>query len=294
MSRVQIFWDPSGFELDSLGDKQYLATSDGDTPTVSVSIRMLSIDTPELHYPGNQKPSRYDGTLLEMANWIQAGKAPISDGLAAYLYPRLATGTAGSLHEQQALAAKAYFQDLLAQRLTRPNGTTRRVFLRAADQPFDQYGRLLAYMSPEYTAKEREGMSRRDRATFNLLMVESGWAAPFIIYPSLPSYYDLVIFQEAARAAFEERRGAYAHQLMLTGYEYRMCIRLHGLVKKLESADRVTASDRTWIERYCADMTTREIFYPEDYHRVPPYNRIFILPKDVNEAVGKMSLTPGI
>jgi len=48
-----------------------------------------------------------------------------------------------------------------------------------------------------------------------------------------------------------------------------------------------------WISRFCADMTTKEIFPPQDYYRVLPYNRIFIWPQDVAEAVGKMNLVPG-
>jgi len=40
-------------------------------------------------------------------------------------------------------------------------------------------------------------------------------------------------------------------------------------------------------------MTTREIFEPQDYYKVLPYNRIFIWPEDVTEAVGKMNLVPG-
>lgn len=39
-------------------------------------------------------------------------------------------------------------------------------------------------------------------------------------------------------------------------------------------------------------MTTREIFDPQNYHKVAPYNRIFIWPKDVAEAVGRMNLLP--
>ena len=60
MSKLKIFWDPKGFELDTLGKKKYLKATDGDTPYVSTPIRMLSIDTPEVHYPGNQKPSKQD------------------------------------------------------------------------------------------------------------------------------------------------------------------------------------------------------------------------------------------
>ena len=69
-------------------------------------------------------------------------------------------------------------------------------------------------------------MSPMERATFNLLMVDSGWAAPFPIYPSLPRYRDLVLLQNCARTACETGRGAWAAPLMLTGYEFRMCVRM--------------------------------------------------------------------
>lgn len=193
MSQVKIFWDPKGFELDALGVKEYLKATDGNTPYVSTAIRTLSIDTPEVHYPGNQKPSRHDAKLARLADWIQAGQAPVGSGLGKYLYPKLATGTAGTLQEKQGQSATAKFKELLEEKLTRPNGFKRRVFLRAADQPFDRYGRLLAYMAPSYSAKELVSMSRKEQATFNLLMVQSGWAAPFPIYPSIPGYRDLVM-----------------------------------------------------------------------------------------------------
>jgi hypothetical protein len=39
-------------------------------------------------------------------------------------------------------------------------------------------------------------------------------------------------------------------------------------------------------------MTTREVFFPQDYFKVKPYNRIFVWPDDISEAVGKMNLLP--
>ena len=169
MSQVKIFWDPKGFELDALGTKTYLKAADGDTPYVSMPIRMLSIDTPEVHYPGNQKPSKHDAKLAQFATWIQQGKAPLSEGLGQYLYPKLVTGTAGTLQEEQGHSATDKFKELIEEKLTRPSGRKRSVFLRAANQPFDRYGRLLAYMAPSYSAEERTSMSRKERATFNLL-----------------------------------------------------------------------------------------------------------------------------
>jgi hypothetical protein len=40
-------------------------------------------------------------------------------------------------------------------------------------------------------------------------------------------------------------------------------------------------------------MTTRQIYEPQSYIKVEPYNRIFIWPEDVTEAVAKMNLVAG-
>ncbi len=294
MPDVKIFWDPSGVTVDSLGSKEFLRATDGDTPYVSISIRMLSIDTPETHYPGRGRPSRQDENLSQLADWIVQGKAPISDGLAAYLHPRLASGKAGSLQEMQGEKAKQGFVDLLNRLLTKPDGTKRSLFIRTADQPFDQYGRLLAYIAPSYTAEELITLSRWERATLNVLMVRLGWAASFIIYPSLPKYDDLTMLHGAAKEAYLAGRGIWADALMLTGYEFRMVVKLHSVTARMVAGEKLSERERkSWIERYCFDLTTREIFYPEDYYRVAPYNRAFVWPQDVSEAVGKLNLTPG-
>jgi len=294
MSDVQIFWDPSGIELDSLGNKQYLRATDGDTPFISVSIRMLSIDTPEVHYPGNTKPSKHDEKFVQLADWIQQGKAPISDDLAAFLHPRLAAGAVGTMHEEQGKKATEFFKDLVEQKLSRPNGSKRTVFIAVGDQPFDEYGRLLAYMAPNYSAEERASMTRKERATFNLLMVASGWAASFPIYPSLPSHSDLELLQEAGQWALEHQNGAWDEPLMLTGYEFRSAYRLYEITSQLVKGKKLSAKEReAWIYRYCLDMTTREIFYPQNYYKVAPYNRIFIWPENITEAVANLNLLPG-
>lgn len=296
MANPAIFWDPNGIELDMLGSKKYLRATDGDTPYVSISIRMLSIDTPEVHYPGNSKPSRQDEPLAELAGWMEQGKAPIKPDLAEFLHPRLASGRAGTLQEEQGKQAAEAFQALVEEKLSKPNSNRKRsVYLRAADQHFDQYGRLLAYMAPSYSAKERAQMSLRERATFNLMMVEQGWAAPFPIYPSIPKHADLVLLREVGQEAVENGRGVWANPLTLTGYEFRMCVKLYDITKKLVQGRKLSGSRRSaWISRYCVDMTTREIHYPQDYFKVPPYNRIFIWPNDVTEAVGRLNLVPAV
>ncbi len=293
MAQVKIFWDPTGLTVDSLGKKRYLRATDGDTPYISMSIRMLCIDTPEVHYPGNQKPSRQDANLAQLATWIQQGKAPVRRELGDHLHPKLATGKAGTLQWEQGEKATTVFKNLLEEKLTRRKGLKRRIFLRAADAHFDQYGRLLAYMAPSYTRKELESMSRMDRATFNLLMVETGWAASFPIYPSVPRYPDLVLLRKVGKDAFDNKKGAWADPMTLTGYEFRMCVRLYQVTKKLLSGRKLSSAEKYgWITRYCVDMTTREVFYPQDYIKVKPYNRIFIWPNDVAEAVATMNLLP--
>lgn len=293
MAQVRIFWDPTSLEVDSLGKKRYDRATDGDTPYIIMSIRMLSMDTPEVHYPGVQKPSKQDANFAQLAAWIQQGKAPVQRGLGDYLRPKLATGRAGTLQEEQGEKATDEFKKLLDKKLTGSKGRRRRLFIRAADQHFDQYGRLLAYIAPYYTAKELESMSRKERATFNLMMIENGWAATFPIYPSIPSYLDLVLLQEAAKEAFDKKGGIWADPMTLAGYEFRMCVRLHEITKRLVNRERLSRRERYgWISRYCVDMTTREVFYPQDYFKVKPYNRIFVWPDDVAEAVAKMNLLP--
>ncbi|NPD88062.1 MAG: nuclease [Asgard group archaeon] len=293
MTKVKIFWDPRGYTLDSVGQKDFLKTTDGDTPYVSISIRMLSVDTPEVHYPGNENPKNHDGKFKELADWIKEKKAPINPGLGDYLQKKLATGKAGTLQKEQGELATKEFEKLLDRKLTKPDGRKRKVFLRTADENFDQYGRLLAYIAPSYTKTERNALSYKEMATFNLLMIESGWGASFPIYPSLPKYKDLVLLQEAAKNAFNNKSGAWKNPNTLTGYEFRMCHRLWKVTKKLVDGDNLNSYEKYgWVERYCFDMTTLTIYEPQEYYKVKPYNRIFIWPKDVHLAVGKLNLKP--
>ena len=289
MSDLKIFWQTAGFTLDSVGDKKLTSISDGDTPKIEVPIRMLSIDTPETF--GN--PEGKDGPFAELAQWMREGKAPIDRELAQHLIPRLETGDAGTRQETQGNDAKEAFQRFLDERLTRPSGSIRRLFVRASDQPFDRYGRLLAYIAPDYNREERMAMSRRERATFNFNMVDSGWAATFILYPNIPNELDLPMFHDAARDAAAQGRGAWADPLVLTGYEYRMMDRLHGITEDIVNGVEVTSQRRYgWITRYCADMTTAKLYRPQDYFKVAPADRLFLWPEDVRKAVGELNLVP--
>ena len=96
---------------------QILDVSDGDTPRISMSVRMLSVDTSEVHYPGTTNPAKNDGALQELAQWISQGKAPIDPGLGSYLVSRLQSGKAGTLQKAQGDAAPAAFRSLLDEKV---------------------------------------------------------------------------------------------------------------------------------------------------------------------------------
>jgi endonuclease YncB( thermonuclease family) len=292
---LRIFWTPNGVNLDQLGEKKLREIVDGDTPKIDISIRMLSIDTPEKSVTARGLSKDEIRTLTEPTrNWIASGASPVPSGLAAHLLPRLDRPDVAEAHWKQGAQATDFHKQITDERLAKPGGGTRRMFLRAADERFDQYGRLLAYTAPSYDFAERQQMTRRERATFNFNMIDQGWAATLIIYPSIPGELDLPMVQDAARRAVEEQRGAWADPQMLTGYEYRMLERLVLMFQKVEAGKRLSSADLGgWITRYCADISTGEIYAPTQYYRVAPWNRLFLWRNDVRAAVGQLNLHRG-
>lgn len=291
--KTEILWTTAGINLPSLGSRSLVDVSDGDTPNIRMPIRMLSIDTPEVTAKSAERAAQIDQQFLELVGWIRAGQAPVSKAFADYLLPKLETGQAGSLQFTQGKSASSFYKNKINERLTRPSGSKRKLFIRAPEEPFDNYGRLLAYVAPSYSAKELKGMSRRERATFNLNLVESGWAAPFILFPNIPGELDLPLFLEAAEEAQETGAGQYSNPLSLPGYEYRMCEKLYRITKKKLSGESLSYPDMLgWRSRYCADMRTRRLYGPESYFSVPAPYRIWIWPDDVQSAIGMLNLIP--
>lgn len=287
---VQLFWDPEGFQLDYLGTKQSGGDpADGDTPYVRLPVRMLGIDTPETSYPGAGSAEKVDSKLYELAMLLKSGVYTVDEDLANYLIPKLETGYAGTLQKEQGIEAKEYFKHLMQQRLTRTSGRQRSLFMYSAGEPFDHYGRLLAYIAPKYTNEELMAFPPNERGTFNYLMLKSGWAASIMIYPNLPKDSDLRMTHTAMKDAYEKGKGAWADPLMLTGYEYRMCIKMYNAIKRLDDGE-FKISPSNYTSRFCVDMTTQLVYYPDEYFNVAPYNRIFVWAKDIRQAVGELNL----
>ena len=291
---VQILWTPAGQNLPSLGSKALVDVTDGDTPNVRMPIRMLSIDTPEVTASSEAGAKKIDARFSKLAGWLKDGTAPVSAAFRDYILPKLETVAAGSLQLEQGQAASAFYKAKIEERLTRPGSTRKRsLFVRSTDDPFDEFGRLLAYVAPSYSRAERESMTRAERATFNLDLIESGWAAPFILFPSIPGELDLTLFLAHAVDAIENARGQYADPLSLPGYEYRMCEKLYRIAKKLDDGDDLSWPEQLeWRSRYCADMRTRELRTPEDYMSIPIAYRLWIWPQDLQRAIGLLNLVP--
>ncbi|WP_394971546.1 thermonuclease family protein [uncultured Croceitalea sp.] len=289
MAEIPIFWDPKGIELNQLGKKSKSGDpADGDTPYVRMPIRMLGIDTPETSYLGGENTA--NNKLAELKSLLETGNydAWIDSDLKAILLPKLLN--AGTLQITQGLAAKDFFKQLMNQRLTKPNGNNRSLFVRSADEHFDRYGRLLAYVAPSYTKTELSSVTFDERKTFNLLLLESGWASSILIYPNLPKNSDLRLAREGTKAAFENGLGAWNTPKMLTAYEYRMCMKLYSQCKKAKASEGFFIKESSWVQRYCVDMTTLKIYNPQRYHKVKPYDRLFIWGDDIRKAVGELNL----
>ncbi|MGV0812766.1 thermonuclease family protein [Mycolicibacterium boenickei] len=291
---VQIFWSPSGVSLPSLDTKSLVDIHDGDTPSIRMPVRMLSIDTPEVTARSAEGAARVDAKLAQLAQWIQErpGDVPISRRYAEFLVPKLSTGTAGTLQFTQGTAAADFAKTNAEQRLTRADGTKRLLFVRTADTPFEGHGRLLAYIAPNYSKAELESIPRAERSTFNLDMVRAGWAVPFIIYPSIPGELDLPLMLEAAENAVDNKLGIWADEHSLAAYEYRSAERLHAIAKAIIVDNKPVGDRFSWRERYCVDMRTRVLFGPEDYFQIDPVYRLWLWQADVREAVARLNLTP--
>lgn len=281
-------WRPEGRTLAVEDSFPLIDVTDGDTPGIRMPIRMLSVDTPEVTARRPSRAREWDRRLERLADWIEAGLAPIEPGLAASLLPRL-RGGAGTLQYEQGLEASAFLKDRVAARLRSPGGGMRKLFIRTADLPFDGNNRLLAYVAPNYTEAEREEIPPGRRPTFNLELVASGWASPFVIYPSLPKAADLRLLVEAAERAVAEGRGAWGEPRSLPGYEYRMAEKLYFVTERLVAGE-AGVDARGWRSRYCADMGTRQLFGPEAYMGVPHHRRLWIWPDDLEEARERLDL----
>lgn len=262
-------------------DRKFLRIIDGDSPVVEQSIRMVSCDTPEKsNYAG--KPETAQPKLDLCRDRLEDGfYDDIPEPLRDYFLSKL-TPDAAERHINAADDATDALKNLVEERLTRPSGSRRRMATIPTGELIDRYGRLLAYIAPWYGSSESDPLPPRDdprRDTFNLNMIENGWAAFFPIYPSLPKNKDFNRAILAAETAWTDKRGAwekYGEDLLLA-YEYRACIKLAG-------AETASKGIKAAFQRVCVDLRSLKVVGEFGFYNVPPCYRMWIWLDDLEEA----------
>lgn len=268
--------------------RQLFRTSDGDTPVIEQPVRMVSCDTPEkAGYAG--LPPTSQPKLDRCRERLQNGfYAALPAGLRNYLIARLGPEAAAD-HIEAGNSASAVFDGVLDTRLTRPNGTKRPVAVIATGEIVDRYGRMLAYLAPWFSNAPSDPLPPAGspaRRTFNLEMIELGWAAFFPVFGSLPKDADMNLAIAAAEAAWLGQLGAWADfgPEFLLAYEYRACI-------KLGTADTAAEGIAAAFQRHCVDLQTLTNVGPFGFDQVPPPYRLWIWADDVAEATDALGLS---
>ncbi len=255
--------------------------SDGDTPTIDQPIRMVSCDTPEkAQYAGGPAKSqpKLDACRERLSgNFYQSLPRALRD----YFIARL-TDDAAERHVEAGTRAWAVFQEVLDRRLVRPDGNRRSLAVIPTGEVIDSYGRMLAYLAPWFAGTDADPLPPRDdprRRTFNLEMVENGWAAFFPIYPSLPNNADFNLAIAAAATAWDEKRGAWEEfgEDLLLAYEFRACIKL-GTAATAEEGIAAT------FQRVCVDLRDMRAVGLYGFSEVPPPYRMWIWESDMAAA----------
>ncbi len=272
MPLLKLNYEPEHLKL---GDEaKWVSSTDGDTPAIQIPVRMLGMDAPELHFGGANEtnPGKYDAA---MATFLTQAGAALDPGLKAHLEPRL-QNNASTRHIEAGKAAHQHFEAMSKTRLERFDKkgkplTPRKLFIMVAEEVFDKHGRMLAYVNANYTAKERQSIPAAKRPTFNLQMMQEGQAASLLIYPNVPADKDLKLVQAGVQAARAGKLGFWADEQALLAYEFRWIV------------DTINGT-RQGPDRFCGDVTTGQLFPPQQYYQVDPENRLFFYGEDVGEA----------
>jgi endonuclease YncB( thermonuclease family) len=286
---------PLTVNLPDLGERKHkpfartlLKTSDGDTPQILQPIRMVSCDTPEkAHYAGS--PPTAQATLNTARQRLSSGFYSMLPGaLREYLADRLGADAAAR-HIGAGIRASQEFERLQEERLARPSGNPRRLAIIPTGEVIDAYGRMLAYIAPFYAGGASDPIPPKNdprRATFNLNMVASGWAAFFPVYPSLHQPDDFNRVLNAAELAWQEKRGPWNEfgADLLLAYEFRMCVKL---ARAASAAEGLAGA----FQRSCVDLRSMKNVGPHGFPSVPPPYRLWIWNKDVADATQKLGLT---
>ena len=175
--------------------------------------------------------------------------------LRKYLEPKLTKESIG-IHKNLGFEARDFFESILEEDLV----------LSFEREVFDRYERPLVYLAA------------KDQDTYNLRLVQAGYALPYFIYPNAVSpaeegefiYDTLEKMRDATVKAKENNLGIWEYiDRTLLPMELRFLTRRELPVK------------------YCADLENGLLYSPQYYFKMPIENRLFFYPKDVLAALQK-------
>jgi hypothetical protein len=199
------------------------AVKDGDTIGVafdgSQSIRFLGIDTPEKSYKapfrldsrGNpifveigSHAAEWDSYLIDAISPGGQHGAPLTDSLRQRLAQRIAPGVAANHAVLAAGASKNLFDHVSKDIAELENGDIDSfgIFGALSHEPFDGYGRVLAFLRPE----QRDVPSEQRRIEYNTRQLADGAALPYFIWPNVDPFRKATLISEAVFTPSELRQ----------------------------------------------------------------------------------------
>lgn len=258
--------------------RQLLGISDGDTPKIQMPIRMSNIDTPEkADYAG--KPDKSQPKIERGLQRLQQNQfGLVTDDLIQYFTERVGENSAAQ-HIDGGNRATHALQTFHDERLLREDGSFRKLGVFPQGEAIDFFGRVLAYTAPWYTKTELQAGA--DRTTFNLNLLEQGWAAFFPFYPSLPKNSDFELAVNAAEYAWDNKLGVWDlyGETFLLAYEFRMLVKL---------GEKKEDKQETWkgtFYRHCFDLRSMEDKGLFGFVEIPPPYRLWVKTEDLNAAI---------
>jgi len=175
--------------------------------------------------------------------------------LIKYLEPKLTKESIG-IHKNLGFEARDFFESILEEDLV----------LSFEREVFDRYERSLVYLSA------------KDQDTYNLRLVQAGYAIPYFIYPNAVSPTEE---GEFTYITIEKMRGAAvkARETNLGIWKF--------MDRTLLPVELRFLTRRELPVKYCADLERNLLYSPQYYFKVPIENRLFFYPKDVLTALQK-------
>lgn len=199
-----------------------LEVTDANTLVMRLDIRLINIDSPEVHYPEGRDVALQD-KVLEGLPKLAAWKN-LPEELRGYLLPRLEK--AGTHQKGWGLEAKAAFEAMVREAVTVEGKRTKKpLFFALPPAPFDRNGRILAYVGPYVPSDERGDAP--PPPSFNLRLIQEGLAAPYMHIKNIPKKEDVDLAMKAFANAYYKKLGIWSEdRTPLLAYEFRAMVRM--------------------------------------------------------------------